>query len=431
MNVLIVGSGGREHALAWKLSLSPKVTKVYAAPGNSGTALVGENVDVDVGNLRNLVRWARDHDIGLVIPGAEAYYVAGIVDEFKESGIPIFGPSAAAAELEGSKAFAKGLMRRHGIPTADYAEFEQYDAALRYLDSRPAGPVVVKADGLCAGKGVVVCQNLDEAKAAVKRMMAEREFGDAGQRVVIEELLRGQEVTILALTDGKTIAPLASSQDHKAAFDGDTGPNTGGMGAYSPAPILTEELMDEVVEKILVPTVHGMNEEGRRFRGLLYAGLMLTGGGPKVLEYNVRFGDPETQPVLMRLKSDLFDLLYATVKGKLADENIEWHEDPAVCVVLAAGGYPGAYEKGKVVTGLENAQRRPGCTVFHAGAKLNRQKEVVTDGGRVFGVTCMGRDIKSAIDNVYRAVGDIHFEGMRYRTDIGKKALPDFGKQRP
>ncbi len=429
MNVLIVGSGGREHALAWKLSQSPKVSKVYTAPGNSGTAQVGENVDIDVGNLRNLVRWAKEHEIGLVIPGAEAYYVAGIVDEFKESGIPIFGPSKSAAELEGSKAFAKGLMRRHGIPTADYAEFEQYDAAVRYLDSRPAGPVVVKADGLCAGKGVVVCQNLDEAKAAVKRMMAEGEFGEAGQRVVIEELLRGQEVTILALTDGKTIAPLASSQDHKAAFDGDTGPNTGGMGAYSPAPILTEELMDEVVEKILVPTVHGMNEEGRRFRGLLYAGLMLTGGGPKVLEYNVRFGDPETQPVLMRLKSDLFDLLYATVKGKLADETIEWHDDPAVCVVLAAGGYPGSYEKGKLVGGLDDAARRSDCMVFHAGAKLNRQKEVVTDGGRVFGVTCLGHDIKAAIDKAYQAVDKIHFEGMRYRRDIGRKALPDFGKK--
>ena len=423
MNVLVVGSGGREHALAWKLSQSPKVDKIYITPGNSGCALVGECVDLDVGNLRGLVRWAREHDIGLVMPGAEAYYVDGIVDAFKDSGIPVFGPNKAAAELEGSKAFAKGLMRRHGIPTADYAEFEQFEPAMRYLDSRSEGPVVVKADGLCAGKGVVVCQNLDEAKLAVKRMMGDNEFGAAGSRVIIEELLRGQEVTILALTDGKTIAPLASSQDHKAAFDGDTGPNTGGMGAYSPAPILTDELMDEVVEKILVPTVHGMNEEGRRFRGLLYAGLMLTGGGPKVLEYNVRFGDPETQPIMMRLKSDLFDLLDATVRGKLADQTIEWHDDPAVCVVLAAGGYPGKFEKGKVISGLEEAAARPNTVVFHAGAKLNHQKQVLTNGGRVLGVTARGKDIKTAIANAYRAVGDISFEGMQYRTDIGKKAL--------
>ncbi len=423
MNVLVVGSGGREHALAWKLAQSPKVTKIYIAPGNSGCALVGECVDIDVGNLRQLVRWAKEHDIGLVVPGAEAYYVDGIVDVFKDSGIPIFGPSKAAAELEGSKSFAKGLMRRHGIPTADFAEFEQFEPAMRYLDSRPEGPVVVKADGLCGGKGVVVAKNLDEAKQAVKRMMADHEFGQAGSRVIIEEMLRGQEVTILALTDGKTIAPLASSQDHKAAFDNDEGPNTGGMGAYSPAPILTDALMDEVVERILVPTVHAMNEEGRRFRGLLYAGLMLTGGGPKVLEYNVRFGDPETQPVLMRMKSDFFDLLYATAKGKLADQSIEWLDDPAVCVVLASGGYPGSYEKGKLVSGLDRAAERPNTVVFHAGAKLGHQKQVITDGGRVFGVTSTGRDIKAAIANAYRAVGDISFEGMRYRTDIGKKAL--------
>ncbi len=423
MNVLVVGSGGREHALSWKLAQSPKVSKVYIAPGNSGCALVGECVDIDVGNLRNLVRWAKEHEIGLVIPGSESYYVDGIVDAFKDSGIPIFGPTKAAAELEGSKAFAKGLMRRHGIPTADFAEFEQFEAAMRYLDSRPEGPVVVKADGLCAGKGVVVCKNVDEAKQAVRRMMGEREFGEAGSRVVIEEMLRGQEVTILALTDGKTIAPLASSQDHKAVFDNDTGPNTGGMGAYSPAPILTDELMDEVVERILIPTVHAMNEEGRRFRGLLYVGLMLTGGGPKVLEYNVRFGDPETQPIVMRLKSDLFEHLYATVKGKLADQTLEWSDDAAVCVVMASGGYPGKFDKGKVIRGLDHAAARPNTVVFHAGAKLNHQKQVVTDGGRVLGVTSTGPTIADAIKNAYKAVRDISFDGMQFRTDIGKKAL--------
>ena len=425
MNLLIVGNGGREHALAWKLSQSPKVTKIYCAPGNSGTAPFCENVDLDLGNLRNVVRWAKEHDIGFVLPGSEVHYVDGIVDAFKDSGIPIFGPNKAAAELEGSKAFAKGLMRRHGIPTADYAEFEQFEPAMRYLDSRAEGPVVVKADGLCAGKGVVVCQNIAEAKDAVKRMMGDNEFGDSGSRVVIEEFLRGQEVSVLVLTDGKTIAPLASSQDHKQVFDGDTGPNTGGMGAYSPAPILTEELMDEVVEKILVPTVHGMNEEGRRFRGLLYAGLMITGGGPKVVEFNVRFGDPETQPILMRMKSDLFDLLDATVKGRLADQTLEWIDDAAVCVVLASGGYPGKFEKGKVVSGIGAADARPNTVVFHAGAKLNHAKEVVTDGGRVLGVTSLGRDIRTAIANAYRAVGDIRFEGMHCRTDIGKKALQE------
>ncbi|MDR2390326.1 MAG: phosphoribosylamine--glycine ligase [Planctomycetota bacterium] len=423
MKILIVGSGGREHALAWKLAQSPKVDRVFVAPGNSGCAGVGECVDIDVGNFRALVRWARERGVGLVLPGSEAYYAAGIVDAFQGTDIPVFGPRRAAAELESSKSFAKGLMRRHGIPSADYAQFEQFETAMRYLDSRTEGPLVVKADGLCAGKGVEVCRDLDQARRAVRRMMRDREFGDAGAKVVLEDLLRGQEVTILALTDGKTIAPLASSQDHKAAFDNDEGPNTGGMGAYSPAPILTEEILDEVVERILVPTVHAMNEEGRRFRGLLYAGLMLTDGGPKVLEYNVRFGDPETQPVLMRLQSDLFDLIEATVRGRLAEQTLEWREEAAACVVLASGGYPGRYEKGKVVSGLEKAEARPDTVVFHAGAKRNRQGQVVTDGGRVFGVASLGRDISAAVANAYRAVGDISFDGMRFRTDIGRKAL--------
>lgn len=423
MNILIVGSGGREHALAWKLRQSPKVTKIYSIPGNSGLAGLGDCESLDTGNLPSLVRWARAHDIGLVVPGSETYYAEGIVDAFKDSGIPVFGPVKLAAELESSKSFAKGFMRRHGIPTADYAEFEQFEAAMRYIDSRPEGGMVVKADGLCAGKGVVVCASRDEAKAAVKRMMGQGEFGEAGRKVIIEELLRGQEVTILALTDGRTIAPLASSQDHKAAYDGDQGPNTGGMGAYSPAPILTDALMDEVVEKILVPTVHGMNEEGRRFRGLLYAGLMITNTGPKVLEYNVRFGDPETQPVMMRLESDLFDLLMSTITTTLSEQELLWKDEAAVCVVLASQGYPGSYEKGKVIAGIEQADARPGTIVFHAGAKKNAQGQIITDGGRVLGVTALGADIAGAITNAYAAVGDITFEGMQYRTDIGKKAL--------
>ncbi|MDR3210511.1 MAG: phosphoribosylamine--glycine ligase [Planctomycetota bacterium] len=422
-NVLIVGSGGREHALAWKLAQSPEVEKVYVAPGNSGCAEVAECIDLDILNFRSLARWAREHQVGLVVPGAEAYYVAGIVDAFKSAEIPIFGPGKNAAELEGSKSFAKHLMRRHGIPTADFAEFEQMAAALRYLDSRAEGPVVVKADGLCAGKGVVVAGDLDEARAAVKRIMGEGEFGAAGAKIVIEEMLRGQEVTILALTDGKTIAPLASSQDHKAVLDGDRGPNTGGMGAYSPAPILTDEIMDQVVSRILVPTVHAMNEEGRRFRGLLYAGLMLTGGGPKVLEYNVRFGDPETQPVLMRLESDLFSHLLATTTGHLEGEELRWSPSPAVCVVLAAGGYPGPYAKDKVVTGLAAAGQHPDTVVFHAGARRTTQGEIVTNGGRVFGVTSRGIDLPAAVKQVYQAVEDISFEGMHYRRDIASKAL--------
>ena len=422
MKVLVVGSGGREHALAWKLAQSKRVSKVYIAPGNAGCAEVGECVDLDVNNIAIVVRWAKQNGIDFVVPGPEAVLVEGIVDAFSQAGIKVFGPNKAAAELEKSKVFSKNLMRRHGIPTADYAVFEQHEKALEYLDSRREGPVVVKADGLAAGKGAIVCADLAEAREALARCMQEREFGEAGNRVVIEECLVGEELSVLALTDGKTIAPLASSQDHKAIFDGDTGPNTGGMGAYSPAPLMNDKLLDEVIETVLVPTVHAMNSEGRRFRGVLYAGLMITRSGPKVLEYNVRFGDPETQPILMRLDTDLLDLLEAVTDGKLDKIDIKWRDEAAVCVVMAAGGYPGKYRKGDEIKGLEALQGRNDAVVFHAGTGKSGGR-VLSSGGRVLGVTALGKDIPAAIKNAYAAVDKISFEGMQYRKDIGQKAL--------
>lgn len=423
MNVLIVGNGGREHALAWKIKQSKRLGKLYIAPGNAGCKEVGVCVDLNLNDIPGIVRWAKKHDINLVVPGPEAVLVEGIVDAFQEAGIKAFGPNKAAAELEKSKVFSKDLMRHNGIPTADYAMFEQHDFALDYLDSLDEGPIVVKADGLAAGKGAIVCANLDEARDALKRCMVDMEFGEAGGRVVIEECLIGEELSVLALTDGKTIAPLASSQDHKPAYDGDKGPNTGGMGAYSPAPLMTDELLDEVIETVLVPTVHAMNSCGKRFRGVLYAGLMITKNGPKVLEYNVRFGDPETQPIMMRLDTDILDLLEAVCDGKLADMNIEWKDEAAVCVVMASGGYPDKYQKGIEITGLGDVnEERDHAVVFHAGTteKTNR---IVTDGGRVLGVTALGEDIPTAIKNAYKAAAKIDFEGAHYRTDIGKKAL--------
>lgn len=422
MKILIIGSGGREHALAWKIAQSPRVSKLYIGPGNAGCAEVGECVPLDLHNLPAIIRWIREHEIDLVVPGPEAVLCAGIVDLCREAGIRAFGPTRSAAELERSKVFTKDLMRHHGIPTAEYAVFKQYELAANYVNSREDGPLVVKADGLAAGKGAIVCKNNQEALGALKRCMIDDEFGDAGSQVLIEEFMYGEEVSVLALTDGKTIVPLASAQDHKAAFDGDKGPNTGGMGAYSPAPILTDKLLDEVIEKILVPTVHAMNAEGRRFRGVLYAGLMITGGGPKVLEYNVRFGDPEAQPILMRLDCDLVDLLEAVVDGKLDQVDLKWKEEAAVCVVMASGGYPGSYEKGKEITGLDLAAKRDGVVVFHAGTS-GRKGTVFTSGGRVLGVTALGKDIPAAISSAYEAVGDISFDGEQHRTDIGKKAL--------
>lgn len=424
MNVLIIGNGGREHALAWKVKQSKRLNKLYIAPGNAGCSEVGECIDLDMNNIPSIIRWAKQNDIDFVIPGPEAILVEGIVDAFLEAGIKAFGPTKAAAELEKSKVFSKDLMRHNGIPTADYAMFEQYDFAIDYIDSiEEDGPIVVKADGLAAGKGAIVCKNHEEARDALKRCMVDHEFGEAGGKVIIEECLVGEELSVLALTDGKTIAPLASSQDHKAVFDGDTGPNTGGMGAYSPAPLMTEELLDQVIEDVLVPTVHAMNNCGKRFKGVLYAGLMITKSGAKVLEYNVRFGDPETQPIMMRLDTDILDLLEAVCDGKLSDMDINWKDEAAVCVVMSSGGYPGKYQKGIEIKGLDNvSEKKDNAVVFHAGTR-EKVNKVVTDGGRVLGVTALGSDIPQAIENAYAAVKKINFEGAHFRTDIAKKAL--------
>ncbi len=428
MKILVIGSGGREHALVWKLSQSPIVTDVFCAPGNAGTAIEGHNLDIGAGDIPRLLKFAKCESIGLTVVGPENPLIAGMVDAFESEKLTIFGPSKRAAELEGSKAFAKELMRLANVPTADCAVFDDPADAAAHLEERSERPVVVKADGLAGGKGVAVCDGRQEALAAVRRAMVDRAFGDAGKRVVIEELLTGQEASILAIVDGSTIIPLEPAQDHKAAYDDDKGPNTGGMGAYSPAPLITPELLDQIIEKVLVPIVHTMKREGRPFRGVLYAGLMITAQGPKVLEFNVRFGDPETQPVLMRLKSDLAEVLLAAAEGHLLKlAPLEWDPRPAVCVVMAADGYPGQYKKGHPIRGLEEADRQPDVKVFHAGtARLGDQ--VVTDGGRVLGVTALGETIADAKLRAYQAVKCIRWEGAWCRKDISDKArggMPD------
>jgi phosphoribosylamine--glycine ligase len=421
MKVLIVGSGGREHALAWKISLSPRVKKLYCAPGNAGIASVAERVDIAADDLDGLARFARGERIDLTVVGPEVPLVAGIVDRFGRDGLRVFGPSKRAAELEGSKVFAKNLMRKHGIPTGDYQVFEDLDRAKTYIEDQGA-PIVVKADGLAAGKGAVVCKTVEEAVQTATGMLEGGAFGDAGKRIVVEECLVGEEASILAITDGQTIAPLASSQDHKAAYDGDKGPNTGGMGAYSPAPVVTEKVMEQVVKEVLVPTVHAMAKAERPFKGVLYAGIMATAQGPKVLEFNTRMGDPETQPLLMRLDTDLVDLLDAAVEGTLDQQELKWKDRSSVCVVMASGGYPGSYEKGKAIAGLDEAGEVPETVVFHAGT-ASKGGEIVTSGGRVLGVTSLGETVARAIDRAYEAVGRISWDGCQYRKDIGAKAL--------
>jgi phosphoribosylamine--glycine ligase len=420
MKILLVGSGGREHALAWKLAQSERVEKLYCAPGNAGVAKVAERLDIQATDLDGLARFARGERIDLTVVGPEAPLVDGIAERFERDDLRVFGPSRRAAELEGSKVFAKNLMRRHGIPSADYQVFEDLDKARAYIEERNS-PLVVKADGLAAGKGVIVCSTPEEAADAAERVLG-GEFGEAGARVVVEERLVGEEASILALTDGSTIAPLASSQDHKAVFDGDKGPNTGGMGAYSPAPVVTDEVMERVIREVLVPTVHGMAKADRPYKGVLYAGIMVTAQGPKVLEFNVRMGDPETQPLLVRLKSDIVPLLEAVIDGTLDEQELRWDERAAVCVVMASGGYPGAYEKGKVISGLDEAAKEPEAAVFHAGT-AEKDGEIVTAGGRVLGVTALGDPIKDAIDRAYRVTGLITWDGVQYRRDIGAKAV--------
>ena len=423
MKVLVVGQGGREHVLAWKLRQSKKVSEVFVAPGNAGTALDANNVDLSVTDIPGITRFVAKEKIDLTVIGPEVPLVAGLADALRNNGHLVFGPNKNAAELEGSKVFSKQFMRQHGIPTAEFRAFERSRDAFSYIEERPHTPWVVKADGLAAGKGVFVCANSAEALEAIKEIAVKRSFGDAGERIVIEERLEGQEASILAIVDGKTIVPLESSQDHKAAFEGDQGPNTGGMGAYSPAPIVTPQLMDTIIDKILVPTVHGLGKIGRPFNGVLYAGLMLTNQGPRVLEFNTRFGDPEAQPVLMRLKTDLFDLLHAAARKQLAGfPQLEWDPRPAVCVVMASEGYPGDYEKGRPIRGLAQANGQPDVKVFHAGTKMRDDGTIVTDGGRVLGVTALGQDLTEAKLRAYQAVKPIRWDGAWCRKDISDKA---------
>lgn len=424
MKVLVLGSGGREHALAWKLKQSPSVTQVFCAPGNAGIGLDAVNVDISATDTPRLLKFVDKERIDLTVVGPEIPLVAGVVDEFLKAGHAIFGPTAKAAELEGSKRFSKELMKRANVPTADFSSFTNAAEANSYLDEREIERCVVKADGLAAGKGVVVCSNREEARDTIKRMLILKEFGAAGARIVIEERLVGEEASLLALVDGKTIVPLEAAQDHKAAFDGDTGPNTGGMGVYCPTPVMTPDLIDLVVEKVLVPVVHQLKKEGRPFRGCLYAGLMLTSQGPKVLEFNVRFGDPETQAVLMRLKSDLGLALMAAATGTLEDmPPLEWDPRPSVCVVMASAGYPGEYQKGKAIRGLDDAAQIADAKVFHAGTIRGEDDQILTDGGRVLGVTALGDTISQAKLRAYQTVKCIRWEGAWCRKDISDKAI--------
>ncbi len=421
MNVLLVGSGGREHAIAWRLAQSKKLGQLHIAPGNPGTAQCGRNVDIGSADVEGLVDFAKSNDIALAVIGPENPLAAGIVDAFERAGIKAFGPCAGAAQLEADKAFAKQLMRSNAIPTAESRAFDTFADAKAYIASRDE-PVVVKAAGLAAGKGVFVCDDPADGILAAEKIMNDRIFGDAGNVVIVEDKLLGQEVSILAFVDGRNIYVMETSQDHKPIGDGDTGPNTGGMGAYSPAPIVTEQLMSQIVREVLVPTVDGMNRNSTPYRGVLYAGLMMTQAGPRVLEFNVRFGDPETQPILMRLKSDLLEVMCAVCDGRLDEVTLEWDPRPAVCVVMASGGYPADYEKGKVISGLDAAAEMEDVMVFHAGT-AEKDGQIVTAGGRVLGVTAMGATIADAKANAYRAVDMIDFEGAYCRRDIADKAV--------
>ena len=424
MKVLVLGKGGREHALVWKLAQSPRVERVFCAPGNAGTAEDGVNVPLELDDFDRLIRFAKKEGIGLTVVGPEDPLAHGVVDAFQKAGLRVFGPTKEAARLEASKAFAKTLMRHADVPTAEFKIFDHPDPARHYIGTREY-PVVVKADGLAAGKGVVVCSTKEEALAAIDRIMVREEFGrEAGRQVVIEKRMEGEELSIQALVSGRTIVPLPPTQDHKAAFDGDTGPNTGGMGAYCPAPLAQPGLLDAVERDVLTPTVHAMKRGRRPFRGVLYVGLMTTPQGPRVLEYNCRFGDPETQPLMMRLRTDLLDALEAVVDDRLEElpAGLEWDPRPAVCVVMAAKGYPGKYERGLPILGLAEAARLPDVKVFHAGTRRDGDR-VLTDGGRVLGVTALGDTLADAKRRAYEAVAVIQFRDAFYRKDIADKAL--------
>ena len=421
MKVLIVGSGGREHALAWKISQSPLLTKLYCAPGNPGIAEVAECVNIPAEAIAPLMTFADREKIDLTVIGPEDTLAAGVVDAFADEHLPCFGPNRRAAELESNKAFAKNLMKRNNIPTAAFQVFDTLDGAKDYIEKREP-PMVVKAYGLAKGKGVFICHNRGEAFKAVDAIMKEGIFGESGDKVIVEDCLSGPEASILAITDGRTIMSLPTSQDHKRVFDNDRGPNTGGMGAYSPAPVITDDLSDRIEREIIIPSIHAMKREDRPYTGVLYAGMMITEEGPFVLEFNCRFGDPETQPILMRLKSDLLPVLHAAALGELDKAEVEWSEQPAVCVAMASGGYPGHYEKGKVIEGLDEVRKMQDVQVFHAGTAMKNGK-LVTAGGRVLGVTALGKDLRSAVARAYDAVSKIRWEGVHYRTDIARRAL--------
>lgn len=421
MNVLLIGSGGREHAIAWKLAQSKNLGKLFIAPGNAGTARHGKNLDIADTDIDQLLDFAKENKVQLAVVGPEDPLAAGAVDAFEAAGIKAFGPSAAAAKLEADKAFAKQLMRASSISTAEGRIFDRYEEAKAYIASRDE-PVVVKAAGLAKGKGVYVCDDPADAINVAEKIMVDQIFGDAGDTIIVEDKLLGEEASILAFVDGRNIYVMESSQDHKPIGEGDTGLNTGGMGAYSPAPVITDSLMNQITREVLVPIVDGMNRSGSPYKGVLYAGLMITSGGPRVLEFNVRFGDPETQPILMRLKSDLLEVFLACCDQKLDEITLQWDQRSSVCVVMASGGYPGPYEKGKVITGIEQAEQLDDVVVFHAGTKLEDGK-VVTSGGRVLGVTAMGDTVAASKEKAYQAVDRIHFEGAYCRRDIADKAI--------
>ncbi len=421
MKVLVIGSGGREHTLIWKINQSPKVSQIYCAPGNAGISQLAKCIDINADNIEELVDFAKKEKIDLTVVGPELPLSKGIVNEFNRWGLKIFGPSQEAAEIESSKVFSKYLMKKYNIPTANYEVFQNSEEALDYIKQQTF-PLVIKADGLAAGKGVFIVKNLDQAGDALDILMEEKKFGEAGRQIVVEEFLEGEEVSILAFCDGKAIVPMISSQDHKKIFDNDQGPNTGGMGAYSPVPFYTTEIKEKVCREILKPTVKGLRNEGKEYKGVLYAGLILTKEGPKVLEFNARFGDPETQVVLPGLKTDLLDILNAVIEGTLDKINIEWEDNSAVCVVVASGGYPGKYQKGKPISGLEKLKKMKNIIAFHAGTKF-QDRRIVTSGGRVLGITAWGDTISKAKGKAYEGAEKIYFEDMYYRKDIAAKAI--------
>ncbi len=423
MKILVVGGGGREHALAWKLAQNPKVEEIFVAPGNGGTALENKvtNIRIKVTDLKELADFAQANGVALTVVGPEDPLAAGIVDYFQERGLRVFGPCRAAAQIEASKAFAKEMMVAAGIPTAFYREFTDFEAANAYVHEKGA-PIVIKADGLAAGKGVTVAFTVKEAEAALKEIFIDNIFGEAGSRVVVEEFLNGEEASYLAFSDGETVLPMVSSQDHKAVYDGDKGPNTGGMGAYSPAPVVTDEIFDFATQKIAYPLINELKKRGIKYVGIIYAGLMITADGVKVLEFNARFGDPETQPVLTRLNSDLLEIFEACIDGRLNEINADWSTEPAVCVVMASGGYPKDYEKGYEINGITEADKIPGVKVFHAGT-ATVDKTTVNTGGRVLGVTARGKDLEETIERAYEAVKKIYWTNAHFRKDIGAKAL--------